>query len=170
MIMNKRMNFFFRLTVILTAITVFSACGDDDEETKNDYYGTWESRVYPANATLTLFEKMEFTFTNTTFEDKVYQGASADAIGLACGMKGEIIYNAPSTLNAEISDISIQGGAYTNKVSDRTAFDGKFSISLGTRLNEEFVATYTFSNDTMILLIPMKTSVNPVPLKLTKKQ
>jgi hypothetical protein len=164
----KKTNLFLSLAVVVFALAVLSSCKKDDEESKNPYYGKWESRVYPIS--LTAFEKMEFNFTNTTFEDKVSQGASATAITQVCAIKGDVVYTEPATIDAEINQVSVMGGAYVDKSTDPTTFATYFAASLGTRLTEQFQATYTFSNDTMILSIPMIGQSSPVQLRLTKVQ
>lgn len=166
----KKTNFYLNLTVILLALVVLSSCkkDDDDDDAKNDYYGKWQSKVYPSLTTAGAVEKMVFDFTNTTFEDKVYQGITADAMQPAAGIKGDIVYNAPSTLNADINEISVQGSPYINKSVDATMFATYFGATLGKILDEQFIATYKFEGDTMILYLPMKGSDQKITLKLGK--
>jgi hypothetical protein len=161
----KKTNFYLSLTVVLFALIVLSSCKKDDD-TQNPYYGKWQSRAYPVSAT--KLEKMEFNFTNTTFEDKVSQGTAADALSQVCAIKGDVVFTQPAILDVEINEVSVMGGPYIDKSTDSTTFATYFAGSLGTRLDEDFQATYTFSNDTMILLIPMKGFTSPVPLRLTK--
>jgi hypothetical protein len=162
----KKTNFFLSFTVVVFALAVLSSCKKDDEESNNPYVGKWQSRAYPLSAS--LFEKMEFTFTNTTFEDKVSQGTSPTTLAQVCAIKGDVVYTEPSTLDVEINQVAVMGGAYVDKATDPTTFATYFAASLGARLEEEFQSTYTFSGDTMILLIPMIGQASPVPLKLTK--
>lgn len=164
----KKTNFFLSLTIVIFSLVILSACKKDDEETKNPYYGKWESRAYPISQT--IFEKMVFEFTNTTFEDKVSQGTSASALTQVCAIKGDAVYTEPATLNVEVNQVAVMGGAYVDKSTDPTTFATYFAASLGTRLTEQFQATYSFSNDTMILLIPMIGQSSPVSLRLTKVQ
>jgi len=165
----KKTNFYLNLIVILFALVVLSSCKkDDDDDVKNDYYGKWQSKVYPSLTTAGAVEKMVFDFTNTTFEDKVYQGISADALQPAAGIKGDIVYNAPSTLNAEINEVSVQGSPYINKSVDATSFATYFGATLGKILDEQFIATYEFVGDTMIFNLPVKGSDQKITLKLGK--
>ncbi len=171
--MNKKMIFYLKISLTLLVISMFSACGDE-EETKNPYYGKWESRAYPSLSLqgAPIFEKMEFDFTNTAFEDKVYQGVTADALQLALGIKGSVVYTEPSTLAVEVNEISLQGAPYVSKETDPTAFATSFGATMGQRLHETFTATYAFSNDTLIMTLPMINPAGgddiPTPLRLTK--
>ena len=172
--MKYSMNIYFKLSATLLVLILFWTCSKDKEETKNPYYGSWQSRAYPSMSTPGALERMEFTFTNNSFEDKIYQGATADALQLAAGIRGDISYTPPATLDATIIEISIQGGPYVSKETDPTAFATTFGATLGVLLYEEFTATYEFSNDTLILTLPMK---NPqggddlmVPLRLTQME
>ena len=160
------------IAVAILAVFVY-ACEKDDED--KPYVGNWESAVYDAYSLTgdVVKEKMVFNFTNDAFEDQIYQGTTAEALAISAGMKGSVTNPSEGTLQAEINEISLQGGPYTDKLTDETAFYQKFNTTLGLSLYEEFTATYSFSNDTMILSLPAK---NPLGgdditqrIRLTKK-
>ena len=146
-----------RLFPYLLAVLFFTACEDDEEKNK-DYFGQWESNAYDSYSTqgVAIKEKMVFTFTNTTFEDEIYQGLTADALAIAVGIRGDIQNPEQGIMDAEINEIAIQGGAYTDKNTDSTAFYTKFNGSIGAMLYEEFSLDYTIDVDTMLLELPVK--------------
>ncbi len=155
--MKKNRNFKIKFLPFLLAVLLITACEKDEEKNK-DYYGGWESNAYDSYSTqgIAIKEKMAFTFTNNTFEDEVYQGLTADALTLAVGIKGDIENPEVGKMDAEINEISIQGGPYTDKQTDPTSFYTKFDGSIGMMLYEEFSLEYTIDVDTMILELPVK--------------
>jgi hypothetical protein len=170
--MKKSKNYlsFFAVLLVLSFLT---SCKEDEEETNNDYSGTWKSRVYPSMTNPLISEQMVFTFTNTTFEDKVYQGASATSLNFVSGMKGGVAYTAPSTIDVEVNEISVMGAPYIDKNVDETSFYTYFNATMGQLIYEEFTATYTMSGDTMTLSLPMKNPAGgadiPASMKLIKQ-
>jgi hypothetical protein len=166
----KKTNFLLFLTLLFCSILLVTSCKKDDEETKNPYYGKWQSKAYGSPITPGALEKMVFDFTNTTFEDKVYQGVSADALQLVSGIRGSVDYTAPSTLDAEVNEISVGGSPYVNKNDDPTTFATFFALSMGAILDEEFTATYTMDGDSMIFSLPVKISETPITIKLGRVQ
>ena len=165
----KKSNLFLIPVLLVSTLMLISSCKkDDDSETKNPYYGKWQSRVYSSALAQGVLEKMVFDFTNTTFEDKVYQGLSADALQPAAGIKGDIVYTAPATIDAEINEISVGGSPYVNKNDDPTTFATYFALSMGALLEEEFTATYSFDGDTLVMSLPVKISDQPITIRLGK--
>jgi hypothetical protein len=164
----KRTNFFLILVTMVSTLVIISSCKKDSEETKNPYYGKWQSRAFNSPTDPTTFEKMVFDFTNTTFEDKVFQGASADALQQAAGIKGTIDYTAPSTIDVTVTEVSVGGSPYVDKSVDATTFETFFALSVGTLLDEQFTATFAVVGDSLELTLPVKISPDPITIKLGK--
>jgi hypothetical protein len=149
--------FYFQSGIILL---VFCLTGcEESGNPKKPYYGTWESTVYPVrdftNGDTVGWEKMVFQFTNTSFKDDIYQGATSNSTSLALQMAGSMNNSTDNILQAEINEITYQG-ATVKKESDSVLFESMFMVTLGSRLNETFEATYKISQDTLIFTIPVK--------------
>jgi hypothetical protein len=157
----KKMNLFI-LSCILTATVTFTACENDDSESNKAFVGDWQSNIYTSidvTSGDTVSEKMVFNFSNNAFEDIIYQGdagATTDSeLQEVSGIKGTVDAT-DTTMIVEITEISLQGGPFTNKESDPDAFATKFDQSIGLLLFEEFEAEYSISGNNMQLILPIK--------------
>lgn len=173
--MKKILNSLLALT-LLVALFTFTSCESDDDEPNKPYVGEWESAVYPlrhpVSGDTVGWEKMVFTFTNTTFEDAIYQGQTADAVVSNLSMGGDIANPAEGELEADINILTVQGTAI-KKATQPDLFETTFNTFLAERLDQSFDATYTIDGETMVLTIPIKNPVGEgyieTPLTLTKK-
>lgn len=166
--MIKRIYF----SCITVALTVFAfTLTSCEEETTSDenkaYVGEWETNVYPS--VTGAMEKMYVTLTNTTFEDVVYQGASAEAIGFATAVKGDITFVEDGKIDVDITAVKVgsESGSYVEKASDETQFYAFFNGGIGQIMLESFTATYeVIDESSMRLIIPVTYGTDT--LNLTK--
>lgn len=174
--------FFLTLMTVLCFSLVFISCDDEDKEDDKPYAGTWETEAYNSMNFATqqpIKEKMTITFTNTTFEDKISQGASADAMAIATKVKGDVTEVSDGNVEVEITGVALQDGTYIMKDSDKTNFEEIFylqsevAFGIGHVLKEKFTAKYELDGDKMMLILPVK---NPITsgevtdtLNLTRK-
>jgi hypothetical protein len=148
------------------------SCEKETEEAPKPYAGKWQTGVYESFS-LTgdpIAEQMTFTFTNTTFEDKIHQGADATSLKFTSAIKGSISNDTDSTMDVEIKELSIIEGIYISKENSPESFQTTWDETLGKILNEEFSAKYVINGDKMQMIIPVKI-VNQVvndTLNLTK--
>ncbi len=153
---------------------MFTGCEEGDDEPDAEYVGKWESAVYLSYDLSTgdlISEQMIFTFTNSTFIDKIYQSSDTsvtthDELSEAAGMKGNM--EATDTeFDVEVTGISVSGGAFTEKSSDPLTFATIWNASLGNLLDESFTAEYVIANDVMVLSLPVTMSGTSVTQTLT---
>jgi len=167
----KKLHFNLLAVLFIALIIGLTISCEEDDETKESYNGVWVSSVYPIpeyNDTglmigIESYEKMEFTFTNSTFENKVFGGEdSATAAAKTTAdliMAGDIKKVSEGVLEVTIKEIEIPltGAKYSNTVP--SIFDPIFEQLLGERLKDKFEADYVITGNTMVLTIPL---INPV--------
>lgn len=139
-------------------ITMLGSCDKDDDIIDKAYVGKWQTAVYESYS-LTgdpISEQMTFTFTNSTFEDKIHQGADATSLAFASAIKGIISDATDTEMNVEINQLSIIEGIYISKESSPESFQSTWDATLGNLLKEEFKATYVINGDKMQMILPVK--------------
>ena len=151
--MNMKNLFFGGLTMLAVVALTFASCSEE-AETDKPYVGDWHTKAY-YNAD-TVLEQMFITFTNTTFEDIVKQGLTADAMSEAVKVKGDVEYVEDGKINIILQAVSAGGSPYIDKENEE-AFNLAFEATIGQAMKEEFEARYIITGDnTMGLIIPVK--------------
>ncbi|MCG8697940.1 MAG: hypothetical protein MI922_07795 [Bacteroidales bacterium] len=157
--------FFLTLMTVLCFSLVFVSCDDEDKEDDKPYAGTWETEAYSSMNFATqqpIKEKMTITFTNSTFEDKISQGASADAMSIATKVKGDVTEISDGSVEVSITGVALGDGTYLMKESDLEQFNKAFylkspqAFGIGNVLKEKFTAMYELDGDKMKLILPVK--------------
>lgn len=148
------LNYFLPILLIAGSIS----CDKETEEALKPYVGKWQTGVYESYSVTgdPVAEQMTFTFTNTTFEDKIHQGADATSLKFTSAIKGSISNDTDSTMDVEINELSIIEGIYINKENSPESFQSAWDATLGKLLMEEFSAKYLINGDKMQMIIPVK--------------
>lgn len=154
----SRFRFYFRqlLPSFIIFILVYS-CDEETEEAMQAYYGTWQTAVYSSynlNAQL-ISEQMTFDFKNYEFEDIIAQGDDANSLEFASAIKGAISNITDSTMDIEITDLSVVEGIYINKELAPEDFQTAWDNSLGLIMVSEFDAKYIVDGESMQLILPV---------------
>jgi hypothetical protein len=172
--MKNSFKLFIGLAFTAALVTFSTSCDKEEDEVQKPYVGTWESSIYPVRdwttGDTTSWEKMIFTFTNTTFEDAIFAGTSSTQVSAGLTMGGDIENSTGNVLDASINKIII-GGAEISLATQAELFESTFQTYLGSRLEKSFEGSYTINADTLVLTIPMKSpnGLVDVNLKLVRK-
>lgn len=166
------------LSFFTFALFVFVACSDDekdDEQQINEpYVGTWQSRIYPvqdpSNGDTLKWERMTFTFENTTVEDVIEQSSGKDSktVMEAAAIRG-IVDATETAMDIEVTKVSIGGASYIDKSVDTESFTNAYNLALGTLLDEAFTAQYEIYADGDSLNLTLPTKLGDKVIR-TKKQ
>lgn len=173
--MKRELKLLKAITVFSLVATIFISCDKDETVPAQPYVGNWESKEYVSLDLVTgnpVMQKMTFTFTNTTFEDRITQKdmQSPGELEFLSAIKGKITEPTTTAMNIEINQLSLSEGLWFNKETDPENFDNAWNSTLGLMLHEQFTAKYIIDGDKMQLILPVKIGATETTdtLNLTK--
>ncbi len=148
----KNKNLFFLLLIGFALIV--TKCGDDEESTPA-YVGSWESEVMEM---LGAQAKMDFDFTETTFDGDVQAMIAANTFVSLLGVKGTVDELADQVLDMSITDLGAYDNAsadydWKNRYDDPAEFEALYQGFLAASLPKDFEAEYTVAGEEMDLYI-----------------